>query len=166
MVSSKGSGDMPMKSSKEQIFSLFTRYFCRIHDYVVFVSSPLSIYVQRKEVMVSIIPLQLLGNTICKCYIRLIRIATEERGVLVWTRHIAPCWGGTGTDMQCIKTFSSNIPIYHTLDNTIRNTILFIQYFAQSSRNAYWRLQYTRPWGSNTYCLVNIIRGCCCNMYW
>ena len=43
--------------------------------------------------------------------------------------------------------------IFHTLDNTICNSILFIQYVAQSSGNAYWRLQYTRPWGSNTYWL-------------
>ena len=54
----------------------------------------------------------------------------------------------------------------HTLDNTICNTILFIQYVAPSPGNAYWRLQYARPWGSNTYCPINIIRGRCCNMYW
>lgn len=63
MVSSKGSGDMPMKSSKEQISALSTRYFGRIRDYVVFVSSPLVfIYVQRKEVMVSIHSLTAFGQ--------------------------------------------------------------------------------------------------------
>ena len=55
---------------------------------------------------------------------------------------------------------------YTQLDNTICNTILFIQYIAPSPGNAYWMLQYARSWGSNTYCQINIIHGCCCNMYW
>ena len=48
-------------------------------------------------------------------YVRLIRIATEEQGVLVWTIHIAPIWQaciGPDTDRQYIEIFSFNIPIY------------------------------------------------------
>ena len=48
-------------------------------------------------------------------YVRPIRIATEEQGVLVWTIHIARRWQaciGPNTDGQCIEIFSFNIPIY------------------------------------------------------
>ena len=51
-----------------------------------------------------------------------------------------------------------SLEVYHTsLDNAICNTIRFIQYFAQSSRNAYWRLllvdQYVFLCSSAAICL-------------
>ena len=55
---------------------------------------------------------------------------------------------------------------FHTLDNTICNTILSFQYNAQLPGNAYWRLQYTGPWETNTYCQINIFRDGGYNMYW
>ena len=48
-------------------------------------------------------------------YVRLIRIATEELGVLVLTIHIAPRWRtriGHDADRQYIEIFSFNIPLY------------------------------------------------------
>ena len=48
-------------------------------------------------------------------YDRLIRVATEEQGVLMWTISITPRWWariGPDTDKQCIEIFSFNIPIY------------------------------------------------------
>ena len=48
-------------------------------------------------------------------YARVIRIAMEEQGVLVWTIHIAPRWRactGPDTDRQYIEIFYFNIPIY------------------------------------------------------
>ena len=65
-----------------------------------------------------------------------------------------------------LATILSTQYILHTLDNTVCDMILYIQYVTQLPGNAYWRLQYTRPRGSNIYCQINIFRDRSCNMYW
>ena len=57
------------------------------------------------------------------------RTKCSYHGVHSWADH----WIYQIGHMRKLLTF-------HTLDNTVFNTMLFIQYFAQSSRNAYWRL--------------------------